>query len=269
LDWTVHPSSKIKRMPTALRPVALVVRNAADAVVRRRNPYPYEADGFATRRFSPFLAGGDIEFNRVYDKVIRRWFPDDHVDIRWRAWLLTRFARQFGGFPLEAPANFAEFGTYRAGCAELVLSTVRFSDEQRFFLFDTFEGIPHDARLTSGERISAFADRYHHTSVDYVKQVLEPWKPRIEICAGDVFDTLEHTDTGPLAWVHLDLNASAPTIRALEYSYEHVVSGGLILFDDYGDELFAEQRQAVDAFLAERPEKAIPLPTGQAIVLKR
>jgi len=269
VDWSVHPSSKIKRLPAPLRPAALAARNAADAIVRRRSPYEYEADGFATRRFSPFLAGGDVEFNAAYDRTIRRWYPDHYVDIRWRAWLLTQFARQFAGFPHEAPANFAEFGTYRAGCAELILSTVRFAAEQRFFLFDTFEGIPQNDQLTSGERNSAFVGRYRHTSVQYVERVLEPWEPRIEICAGDVFDTLEHIDTGPLAWVHLDLNASAPTVRALDYAYQHIVSGGLILLDDYGDQMFAEQRRAVDKFLAETPEKAIPLPTGQAIILKR
>jgi O-methyltransferase len=268
VDWTVHPNSKIGRLPILMRAPALVARNAADEIVRRRNPYAYEADGFATRRFSPFLDDGELEFNGAYAKAIRRWFPDDLVDIRWRAWLLTRLARQYGGFPSGSPANFAEFGTYRAGCAELVLSTVRFSDEQRFFLFDTFEGIPQNGRLTAGERQSRFVNRYRDTSVEYVERVLEPWRERIDICAGDVFDTLDDTETGPLAWVHLDLNASAPTVRALEYAHTRLVSGGLILFDDYGDQLFAEQRQAVDAFFAGTPEEAIALPTGQAIVIK-
>jgi O-methyltransferase len=269
LDWTVHPNSRIGRLPTLVRPLALAARNAVDAIVSRRSPYPYEADGFATRRLSPFLDGGEPEFNAAYDRAIRRWFPNESIEIRWRAWLLTRLARQFGAFPPDAPANFAEFGTYRAGCAELILSTVRFSDEQRFFLFDTFEGIPQDERLTADERHSLFVDRYRQTSVEYVERVLEPWRDRIEICAGDVFDTLERTETGPLAWVHLDLNATSPTVRALEYGYTRVVPGGLILFDDYGDHVFAEQRHAIDAFLAEMPEEAIALPTGQAIVIKR
>jgi O-methyltransferase len=269
VDWTIYRDSKIGRLPTVLRPAGLLARNAADAVVRRHNPYPYEADGLATRRFSPFLDDGDREFNAVYDKVIRNWYPADAVDIRWRAWLLTRFARQFGGFPSDAPANFAEFGTYRAGCAELILSTVRFAGPQRFFLFDTFEGIPRDERLTADERHGFYVDRYRSTSVEYVERVLAPWRDRIEICPGDVFETLERTETGPLAWVHLDLNASAPTVRALEYAYTRVVPGGLILFDDYGDLVFADQRRAIDAFLAEVPEEAIALPTGQAIVIKR
>jgi O-methyltransferase len=247
----------------------LVARNAADAIARRRSPYRYEADGFATKHYSPFLDDRDLEFDAAYERAIRRWFPDKSVDIRWRAWLLTRFARQFEGFPSEAPANFAEFGTYRAGCAELVLSTVHFADEQRFFLFDTFTGIPQDEQLISTERSKQFVTRYRDTSVEYVERVLEPWRHRVEICAGDVFQTLEDTETGPLAWVHLDLNATAPTLRALDYTYPRVVPGGLLLFDDYGDHTFAPQRRQVDKFFAEVPEKAIALPTGQAIVIKR
>jgi hypothetical protein len=66
----------------------------------------------------------------------------------------------------------------------------------------------------------------------------------------------------------MDLNASAPTELALDYAYSRLVAGAIVVFDDYGDPTYRDQRTVVDSFFAERPEEPIALPTGQAFVIK-
>lgn len=259
VDWSVAPGTRVARLPQPLRFLALLVRNA----LPRQRDWAYDADGLATQHFSPFTA--DPEFARLYDAMAADWFRDEVVDARWRMWLLTRWARYARALPGDGA--FAELGTYRGGCAWMVLSTAALEPHRRFYLFDTYAGIPHD-RLTERERTDGLGGRLADTSAGYVAELLSPWDPIPIVCAGDVFDTLPATETGPLAFVHLDLNAAAPTEHALRHCYERLVPGGVVVFDDYGWRGYEDQRERIDAFLADRPEELVALPTGQAVLLR-
>lgn len=255
----LHPDSRIARLPSPLRPPALVARWLRDA--GRRPRYTFNSDGLATAHFSPFLE--DTAFNRLYAEMSSDWGANAGVDARWRMWLLTSLARQCS----HLPANFAEFGVYRGGCALMILATDSGPDSGRFYLFDTFSGIPTTA-LTSAERDSGFAGRLCDTSTDYVLDRLGRWRSQVVVCEGDVFDTLETAETGDLAFVHMDLNASTPTKHALEYAYPRLIAGAMIVFDDYGWANYAEQRREIDDFFSATPEDVLALPTGQGFVIK-
>jgi SAM-dependent methyltransferase len=233
--------------------------------------YGCSEDGLATRHLSPFLEPEERGFAELYERVAERWIPGTRVDARWRAWLLTRFARSCRDFPRREPADFAEFGTYRAAYAELILESVDLSSGgQRLHLFDTFEGTPAEG-LTARERQLRMAGRWNETSTHYVREALAKWESQLRLWPGDVRDTLRDVETGPLAFVHVDLNAAEPTGVALAYAYDRLVPGGMIVFDDYGygkDE-YADQRNLIDRLLSERGEEAIALPTGQALLIRR
>ncbi len=215
----------------------------------------------ATDHYVPFET--DSDFNTLYDSMMRTWFGSP-VDVRWRIWILTQCARRCS----RLNGNFAEFGVYRGGYAFMVLSLADLRDDKQFFLFDTFGGIP-SSHLTQQETEEGFAGRLANTSVAYVSDFLKPWAGHIVIVAGDVFETMPKTETGPLAFCSLDLNASAPTAAALEYAHPRLVTGGMIVLDDYGFEGYEEQRSAIDRFFEERGDAVIALPTGQALFVKR
>ena len=248
-----------------LRPAALVARNLWPSGRWGRYRYTYRSTDLATANLSPFL--DDPAFEQVYERVANHWY-DGKVDIRWRAWMLARLARQRSGAPAGEPGNFAEFGVYRGGYAFIILSTADLVPSQRYFLFDTFEGIPAD-RLSERERKYGLAEEWSNTSARDVADLLAEWRSQIEICAGDVFETLDRTETGDLSFAHLDLNASAPTLRSLEYAYSRLVPGAIVVFDDYGCARYEDQRRSIDEFFASRPEDVIALPTGQGLVIKR
>jgi hypothetical protein len=136
MDWRVYRNSRIARLPLPLRPPALLVRNLARW---RRGRYVYEGDGLATVHYTPFLEN-EKDFDDLYWRIEADWFPDWRMDIRWRMWILTRIARHAS----RLPGNFAEFGVYRGGCAALILSTCELARGRRFFLFDTFAGLPEE-----------------------------------------------------------------------------------------------------------------------------
>jgi O-methyltransferase len=256
-------------VPSRLQRLPKPVREAAAKLIRRsgwtpRPRYVYEADGLATVHYSPFQE--DAEFAALYDEMAEEWFVDFKADTRWRMWLLTRLAREASG--LEG--NFAEFGVYRAGCAFMVLSLTPEVGERTMYLFDTFAGIP-DTHLDEDERERGLAGLFPDTSVEYVEGRLERFRGRFETVPGDVFETVPATETGPLAFVHIDMNTGAPTEHALAYAYERLIPGGLAVFDDYGygNADTIEERAVIDGFLSERPEEAIALPTGQGFFRKR
>jgi O-methyltransferase len=261
-DLPVNSDSRLGRLPRSLRlPAARIVSKLG---WRPRPRYAYEADGMATVHFSPFVE--DQEFTRHYDEMASEWFVGYRADVRWRMWLLTRLARQCS----RLPGNFAEFGVYRGGCAYMILATAGLAPGRKLYLFDTFAGIPA-AHLEDRERSLGLAGRHSDTSVGYVTQRLGRWREQIEICSGDVFETLPLVETGQLAFAHVDLNTSAPTRRVLEYAYERLVSGAIVVFDDYGYGWndCADERATIEEFFHALPEAVLALPTGQGVVIKQ
>jgi hypothetical protein len=228
---------------------------------RSRTRFRFESDGLATNHYSPFV--DDAAFNDSYARMRREWFPDADVDVRWRMWLLTQIARQCA----HVDGAFAEFGVYRAGCAFMIFETGALAAPKRFFLFDTFEGIPTD-QLTKSEIAADLSGAHADTSVGYVRERLKPWASQLVFVPGDVNQTLMTEETGTLAFVHMDLNASAPTRVALEYAFPRLAAGGMIVFDDYGWTGLEAQREVIDAFVRDKTEQVIALPTGQALLVK-
>jgi len=213
----------------------------------------------ATVHLSPFLE--DPTFSALYEEMVADWFPGRRIEARWRIWLLVEFVRQcehLGG-------TMAEFGTYRAGVAFMLLGL---TDVERLYLFDTFAGIPEE-NLTDYESQKKFGGKLSDTSPEYVERLLSRWAPRFEVCPGDVFETLTRIETGPLSFVHMDLNAAAPTGFALEYAYPRLVPGGMMVFDDYGWLKYRDQHAVVEDFFSDRPDEVIALPTGQGLVVKK
>ena len=262
----MHPQSRIGKLPKVMRLPAVLLRNFRDIVIERvimRHLYgfTYHSDGMATTHYSPFV--DDPEFERAFAQMSRWWYQDRVIDVRWRMWILTQSAKQCGALP----GNFAEFGVYRGGCAYMILSLTELADEQSYFLFDTFEGIP-ESNLTEAEKSAGFAGRLADTTVQHVADVLSRWKSHLAFVEGDVFKTLDGLETGPLAFCHLDLNASAPTVRAIEYVYPRLLPSAMVVLDDYTQFAYSEQRKAIDAFLQDKPERVLALPTGQGLLVK-
>ncbi len=70
------------------------------------------------------------------------------------------------------------------------------------------------------------------------------------------------------AFVHIDVDLYQPTKDSLEFFYDRVTPGGVIVSDDYGVDSCFGARKAVDDFFADKRETVINIPTGQCLIVK-
>ena len=74
------------------------------------------------------------------------------------------------------------------------------------------------------------------------------------------------TNPSEVSWLHIDLNSTDATKSSLDFFYDKLISGGIILFDDYGG--FDDTRKAIDNFFDDKSGHFINYPTGQGVFIK-
>jgi O-methyltransferase len=74
-------------------------------------------------------------------------------------------------------------------------------------------------------------------------------KENIKLVKGDIIDTLKKESLGNIALLRLDTDWYETTKFELEYLYDKVVKGGIIIIDDYG--YWKGARKAVDEFISQ------------------
>lgn len=112
--------------------------------------------------------------------------------------------------------------------------------------------------------------RYSNSSLEKTKRNLAEFKKKVFYHQGYIPESL-YASAAPdsIIYAHIDLNSAMPTLAALEFFYPKIVSGGIILFDDYGWLSYQDTKEAVDSFFAKKPGILMKLPTGQAIYFFR
>jgi O-methyltransferase len=231
-------------------------------VSNSENQFTYDADGLKTLHYAPFVQ--DRLFRDAYAKAIAPLDPET-ADVRYRAYVIQWAVSQVR----DVAGDFVEFGTYNAKAATFILSLEDLrSRNRKFLLFDTFAGIPHK-HLTENEIRNDFAGMYSDVSIGEVKEKLRDYLDIVEFHAGVVPESLEGLSHGPVAFIHMDINAAKPTRAALELFYPFLQPGGVIVFDDYGWKGYEDQRYEVDDFFSDKEERIFALPTGQGIIVKK
>ena len=160
--------------------------------------------------------------------------------------------------------DFVECGVWRGGngiLAKAVFESLK--SEKQVYMFDTFTGMTapeeRDFDLWSGESaLSTFLsnDRGEHNewcyaSLEEVRQNCAQWGldlKGIKFIKGDVLTTLNNPINKPkcISILRLDTDWYSSTKKELEELFPILVSGGILLIDDYGH--WKGARQAVDEY---------------------
>jgi len=90
----------------------------------------------------------------------------------------------------------------------------------------------------------------------------------VHVTQGSVPEILYQVAPEKIAFLHLDINSAAAEIGALEFLFDRIVPGGVIVLDDYGWLFYRAQKEAEDPFFAARGCRVLELPTGQGMVIK-
>jgi len=105
--------------------------------------------------------------------------------------------------------------------------------------------------------------------LDRTKANLNEFKEHCEFVKGYIPEIFtENPGPDNLSWLHIDLNSSMATQKALEQFVPKLLSGCVILFDDCGWAGYKETKEVVDEFFSKKDGILMPLPTGQAIFFK-
>ncbi len=172
----------------------------------------------------------------------------------------------------DIPGSVVECGVWRGGsmqaCAKTLLSVGE--TERDLYLFDTYEGMTpptaedlrRDGRPAQELLDAQGKDRpiWAVASLEDVQagfaEVPYP-KERIHYVQGRVEDTVPEQAPEQIAILRLDTDWYASTRHELEHLYSRLVSGGVLLIDDYG--YWQGSRQAVDEFLDKTGERLLLL----------
>jgi O-methyltransferase len=140
-----------------------------------------------------------------------------------------------------------------------------------FFLFDSFEGLsdPVAGKDTLQSAIDAASGkRIFAGDIDKVRQTFAV-RPNVHVMAGWIPERFAEVAERQFALVHIDVDLYEPTLASISFFYPRLERHGILICDDYGSGAYPGARRAMDEFFAEKTEKPIELPQGQAFVIKR
>lgn len=170
------------------------------------------------------------------------------------------------------PGDIVECGVWRGGsmqaCAKTLLALGE--TDRGLHLFDTFEGMPpptaedlrRDGKSAEALLAAQGKDRpiWAVASLEDVQagfaSVPYPGE-RVHYVQGLVEDTVPQQAPEQISILRLDTDWYASTKHELEFLYPRLVSGGVLLIDDYG--YWQGSRQAVDEFLEKTGERLLML----------
>ena len=101
---------------------------------------------------------------------------------------------------------------------------------------------------------------------DQVKKTFEG--DNVEIIKGAVPDTLKQVNCRQVCFLSIDMNCVQPELAALDFFWDKLVSGGMIILDDYGYPGCIEQKNAHDSFTKTKGVMVLSLPTCQGLIIK-
>lgn len=165
--------------------------------------------------------------------------------------------------------DVAECGVRNGRSALFMLEALEV--ERRFFLFDSFEGLSDPLPADEIESVHDTEDgrrRFGDTDLDAVKARFAPFGAQVALMQGWIPERFPEVVDRKFCLVHLDVDLYEPTRAGLEFFYERLVPGGMLVCDDYGSAHYPGARLALDEFFAERPETPVELPQGQAFIVK-
>lgn len=186
-------------------------------------------------------------------------------DIEWRIHVLCWAARH----AQNLEGDFVDCGVHTGIFARSVMHFIDFKKtNKQYYLLDTFEGLSE--KYSTREEIKRNQKMKYDDRSNIYEQVKETFKDfNVTIIKGAVPETLPQVSAEKICFLSVDMNCVGPEKDALEYFWDKIVPGGIIVLDDYGyANSTNDQRKMHDAFAASKGVMVLSLPTCQGIIIK-
>jgi O-methyltransferase len=256
--------SRVGRVATKF--VKDAIRRSGFEVQRSRPDFHYTLDYYGRSFAQRTDLRGTPIFGELAAEVIREGrscLYYDRLYILFEAMMnLRRYAAQV------TPFRIVEVGVYKGGTsAYLARLTSALGLAAEIHSFDTFEG--HSAVDVDEQKdpIHKPGD-FHDTSFDAVAAYLRPYS-NVQVYRGRFEDRCGSLAGAPICMMHLDVDLYGPTLHALELAEQQLVTGGMVIVDDYEVTNCPGVKSAVDDFLRAHPRYfAIHPMTEQCVLVK-
>ena len=165
----------------------------------------------------------------------------------------------------DIQGSFVECGVWRGGSAMAMIMTMQLLNEKReVYLFDTYDGMTSptekDIDIEGKPATKLLAETSKSTAnylwayapLQEVKNNLELTKYPYELLkfiVGKVEDTIPDQSPEQIALLRLDTDWYESTYHELVYLFPRLVTGGVLIIDDYGH--WQGARKAVDQYIKE------------------
>ena len=264
LTWNAGLATALaKNKGENIAPAAL----AASADFSHAEGHVYDQDGLRSIHNHEFM--DDPVFRRAYERGVRaagddyRWHWRVHIGL----WAAACAARLKG--------DFVECGVNRGFLSSTIMDYLNWDSlGKQFYLLDTFRGL--DERfVSSADRASGAVEKnrksldsgFYVQGIEEVRANFSRWK-NVSLIEGSIPETLPQVRAEKIAYLHLDMNCSAPEIAAIHFFWKRLIPGAFVLLDDYAYYGYLSQKIAMDQFAQEKGMKILSLPTGQGLLMK-
>jgi hypothetical protein len=229
----------------------------------------YAQDGLYTVHNDAFR--GEPAFRKAYARGIAASAGFD-PQFEWRVHVALWAART----ALTAEGDYVECGVNAGFMSSAIMQSLDWNSiGRKFYLIDTFAGpvlTQYSAEEVAKNRRKiaedTIADGGYVTDLDRIRANFSEW-PSAIVTPGAVPEVLGKIEFGKVAFLHIDMNCALPEREALEFFWERLSPGAVVLFDDFAYAGYEAQREALAAVARARGHEILSVPTGQGVLIRR
>lgn len=228
----------------------------------------YRGDGLGVKGKS-FTFMDDSKFQDAWNGMsteVKSITGKDAPDVRWRG----HIALWAASIAMAREGDFVECGVFSGLFSGLICRYFDFATiNKKFWLFDTWEGIPTEG--LSGRDLTiadGYNKDYHRVDVFAAVQKAFSAYPNCNLVKGLLPGTLDVASIDKIAYLSIDLNNASYEKLCIEKLWPKLTSGAVVLLDDYNFANCYPQKQMWDAFAQEQGIMIAAMPTGQGLIIK-
>lgn len=173
--------------------------------------------------------------------------------------------------------NFVECGCWK-GHSSYGISTIlkKNNFKKKFYIIDSFEGglskkIKSDIntrRYIQNKNEITNQKNHFYSKFEDVKNLLSDFK-FIEIYKGWIPEVFNKIKSEKFSFIHIDLDLYNPTFETINFFYDKLIEGGIIVCDDYNCSDFPGAKLAIDKFIINKKVSLFyEVPLGGCIIIK-
>jgi hypothetical protein len=228
----------------------------------------YALDGLFTIHSDHFRL--DPAFRAAYERGVQANHGID-PGFDWRVHVALWAART----GLRVEGDFVECGVNAGFMSSAIMHHLQWNTmDRRFYLIDTFGGpvlTQYSAEEVQKSRVAiakrALEAGSYVTDMQRIRANFAAWKNAV-IIQGAIPEVLNTVEFKPIAFLHIDMNCALPERLALEFFWDRLSPGAVVLLDDYAYSGHECQRDAIDTVARAKGIHVLSLPTGQGMIIR-